>query len=358
MSEKGAKMAYKSSAAEEHAFKKIDKEIRNNSVKNLLLLFGREEFLIHWAVETLIKKYVNDACKDLDFSKIDGTSATLDLIRNSCETLPFMSEKRVVLITDFKLIEGGKAKGFDEEDEKQLADYFKSLPDYCMLIITAESADKRKKLYKVISECGSAYEFGELDEKSLKSYIEKRFKEARKTAKPSIVAQLIEASGYYDKDTDYTLYNLENDIKKAIAYNEGAEIGTDALENTIAGNLDTNVFAMIDSLGSNRKEEAYQMLHNLLVSGEKEYKLLALLCSHFEIILSVKEMKEEGKSFAQMKDILGVHEFRIKKAAAFADRYTTVSLRKILQKAYEIDKNIKTGLLEASLALELFIAEI
>ena len=351
-------MAYKSSVTEEHAYKRIDKEIKNNSVKNLLLLFGREEYLIHWAVDTLIRKYVNEACKDLDFSKLDGTMTSLDQIKSNCETLPFLSEKRIVLISDFKLIEGGKMKGFDEEEEKQLTDYLKNLPDYCMLIITSEGADKRKKLFKAISERGSAYEFGELDEKSLKSYIEKRFKESGKTVRPAVVAQLITASGYYDKDTDYTLYNLENDISKAIAYNEGSEIGSDAVENTISGNLDTNVFAMIDSLGSNRKEEAYQMLHNLLVSGEKEYKLLALLCSHFEIILSVKEMKEEGKSFTEMKDILGIHEFRIKKAAMFAEKYTVSRLRKILQKTYEIDKSIKTGLLESSLALELFIAEI
>ena len=104
-------MAYKSSVKEEHAYKRIDKEIKNNSVKNLLLLFGREEYLIHWAVETLIRKYINDACKDLDFSKLDGTVVTLDQIKSNCETLPFLSEKRIVLINDFKLIEGGKTKG-------------------------------------------------------------------------------------------------------------------------------------------------------------------------------------------------------------------------------------------------------
>jgi DNA polymerase-3 subunit delta len=59
-----------------------------------------------------------------------------------------------------------------------------------------------------------------------------------------------------------------------------------------------------------------------------------------------------------MKDILGIHEFRIKKAASFAEKYSLQSLRQILQRAYEIDKNIKTGLLESSLALELFIAGI
>ena len=351
-------MAYKSSAAGEHAYKRIDKDIKSNSVKNLLLLYGREEFLIRWAVDTLVNKYVNEACRDMDCTKLDGAAVTYEEIRNACETLPFLSERRIVVITDFKLVEGGKTKGLDEEAEGILTGYLKDLPDYCMLIITSESADKRKRIFKAVADHGGVYEFGELDEKSLKAYIEKRFKEAGKTARPSVVAELIAASGYYDRDTDYNLYNLENDIKKAVAYNESTEIGMDAVENTVSGNMDTNVFAMIDSLGRDRKDEAYQMLHNLLVSGEQVYKLLALLCSHFEIILSVKEMREEGKTFAEMKDILNIHEFRIKKAASFAERYTLPHLRKILQKTYEIDKNIKTGLLDSSLALELFIAEI
>jgi len=351
-------MANKSAAAGEHAYKKIDKDVRNNNIKNLLLLFGREEFLIHWAVDMLVKRYVNEACRDMDFSRIDGASATFEKIRNDCETLPFLSERRVVLVSDFKLMEEGKMKGFDEAEERRLIDYLKHIPEYCLLIITSGSVDKRKRIFKAIAEAGGVYEFGELDEKSLKAYIEKRFREAGKTANPSVVAGLIAASGYYDKDTDYTLYNLENDIKKAVAYNEGPDISMEAVEKTLSGNMDTDVFAMIDSLGRGRKEEAYRILHNLLVSGEQVYRLLALLCSHFEIILSVKEMKEEGKSFSEMKDILGIHEFRIKKAAAFAEKHSVARLRRILQESYEIDKSIKTGLLEPSLALELFIAEI
>ena len=351
-------MANKGTAAGEHAYKRIDKDVRSNSVKNPLLLFGREEFLIHWAVDMLVKKYVNDACRDMDFSRIDGTSVTFEQIRNDCETLPFLSERRVVLVSDFRAMEEGKTKGFGEEDEGLLVGYLKHVPENCLLIITSVGADKRKKIFKAVSETGGVYEFGELDEKSLKSYIEKRFRDAGKTVRPSVVAGLIEASGYYDKDTDYTLYNLENDIKKAIAYNEGAEIGMEAVEKTVSGNMDTDVFAMIDSLGRGRKDEAFRILHNLLTSGEQAYRLLALLCSHFEIILSVKEMREEGKSFPEMKEILGIHEFRIKKAASFAEKHSIPQLRKILQGTYEIDKSIKTGLLEPSLALELFIADI
>jgi len=351
-------MAYKNNASEEHAFKRIGKEFKKHNLKNRLLFYGREAFLIEWAVDTLLEEYVNEACRDMDFSKLDGNLVSLDQIKNHCETLPFLSEKRVVLISDFKLLEGAKVKGFDETEEKALLEYIKSLPESCMLVMTADSIDKRKKIIKTISECGSIYEFNELDEKSLKAFVEKRFREAGKTVRPTVIAEMISSSGYYDKETDYNLLNFINDIKKVIAHNESSEIRMEDVTDTISGNLDTNVFAMVDALGRDRKDEAFQLLHNLLLSGEKEYKLLALICSQFETILSVKEMKEEGRSFQDMKEILGIHEFRIKRAAQFSEKFSLTHLRRILQNAYEIDKNIKTGLLESSLALEMFIAEI
>ncbi|HHU17545.1 MAG TPA: DNA polymerase III subunit delta [Clostridiales bacterium] len=351
-------MANRNHAKKEHAYKIIDREIKSHSVNNLLFFYGEEDFLIHWAVETIVKEYVNEACRELNFSRLDGNAVTFEQIRNNCETLPFISEKRVVLISDFKLIEGIKSRFINEEEEKLLVSYLKQLPEHCILIITADSADKRKRLYKAVLDQGSVYEFGKLDESSLISYITKRFRKSGKKAKPSVIAQIIETSGYYDKDTDYSLYNLENDIKKAIAYNDDIYIEPESVYNTISGNLDTDVFAMIDSLSQNRKEDAYHILHNLLSSGENEFKLLALLASQFEIVLAIKEMKEEGKSFLQMKEILGIHEYRIKKAAFFTNKYTISSLKKILMKIYNIDKSIKTGLLEPSLALEIFISEI
>ena len=169
---------------------------------------------------------------------------------------------------------------------------------------------------------------------------------------------LIADSGYGNKEIDYNLYNLENDIKKVIAHSDGEEIVSSDVALTISTNLETNVFAMLDAISRNRKDEAYRLLHNLLVSGEGVYRLLALISSQLELILEVKEMREEGLKPPQMQKILGVHEFRIKKAMSVTEKYSREGLKRILSKAYEIDGNIKNGLLEQTLALELFIAEI
>ena len=352
-------MAYQYKQAEkEHAFQKISKDLKADKVGPVAALFGREQYLVHWSCEQIVDKYINPVCKEMDLSILEGELATVDSIKEACETFTMMSEKRVVIVKDFALLEGIKSKGFTESQENQIADYVKNIPDGCLLIITANSADKRKKLFKAINENGQTYDFEALSEKALKSFVEKRFKSAGKSAKPSIINEFVQNSGYFHKEADYTLYNLENDIRKIIAYSEGEQILLSDVLATVSGNLETSIFAMLDAISIGRKDEAYILLNSLLNAGENTYMILSLVASQFETILEVKEMLEEGKNQQQIHSILKIHEFRIKKAMSFAGRYSVDNLRKILTKVYEIDRNIKTGILEQNLALELFIAQI
>ena len=63
-------------------------------------------------------------------------------------------------------------------------------------------------------------------------------------------------------------------------------------------------------------------------------------------------------NLAAITGAMKMHEFRIKKAMAFADKFTVEKLKSILSQLYEIDRNIKTGVLEQNLALELLVGRI
>ena len=350
--------AQKAVKNEEHAFQTIQKQLKADALKGALFFYGKEQYLIDWAVGAIVKKYVNPATAALEFSKLNGPDVTWSEIHNSCETFPMFSERRVVLIHDFPPMSGGKSRNVSENDEKELADYVKQLPETTLLIFTGESADKRKKLFKSISDQGGAYEFGPLTRPLLIGTIEKRLAQAGKKARATAISAFIDHTGYFDKDTEYTMFNVENDLKKAIAHAVGEEVTADDFLDVVSGNIDTDVFAMMDALSRGNKPEAFLRLHNILDSGESVYKLLALICSQFEIMLSAKEMREEGQPIPAIQKTLGVHEFRLKKALQFAEPYSMERLRKILLSAYEVDKNIKTGLLDQTLALEMFVAEI
>ena len=349
---------YKSAKNEEHAYQRIQKQLKENQLHGPLFFYGRERYLIEWAVNAIVKQYVNPATAALEYSKLAGADATWQDIRNACETLPLFSEKRVVLVSDFLPLSGGKSKNLPEGDEKLLIEYVKDIPETTLLVFTAETADKRRRLYKAVAESGGAYDFGPLTRPLLTGIVEKRLAQANKQARRTAIAAFIDQTGYFDRETEYTLFHLENDLKKAIAHASGNEVTQEDFLSVVCGNIDTDVFAMMDALSRDDKPEAFLRLRSILDSGENVYKLLALICSQFEIMLSAKEMRKEGNSLPAIQKTLEVHEFRLKKALQFAESYSIGQLRQILLRAYQVDHNIKSGLLEQRLALEMFVAEI
>ncbi len=85
----------------EHAFITIEKDLKGGKVPRVVLLCGSEEYLIEWYAQTLIRRYVSDACRALDLVRLEGDSLTLERIREGLETVSLMSERKVVFLPDF-----------------------------------------------------------------------------------------------------------------------------------------------------------------------------------------------------------------------------------------------------------------
>ena len=65
---------------------------------------------------------------------------------------------------------------------------------------------------------GKVYDFQPLKDAQLRSFIEKRFRSAGKSYTSSVINLIMSESGYGNKSIEYSLYNLENDLKKIIAH--------------------------------------------------------------------------------------------------------------------------------------------
>lgn len=347
----------------EHAFVTIGKDLKEGNIPRLVLLCGKEEYLIRFYSEAIIKKYIADACRLMDLVTLEGEALTAERIMEALETVSLMSERKVVFLPDFSPAAGKPLKGFGESDIKKLIDGFGDIPEGAMLLITASESDDarstKNKVRTAVEKHGRVYDFQPLNDVQLKSFIEKRFKAADKIYSPSVVRLIMSESGYGNKAIDYGLYSLENDLRKIIAYSGEEEIITAAdIGAVMSSNPENNVFAMLDALGRNRKDEAFRLLYNLLNAGTPVFNLLRMITNQLELILSLKEMKEDGASPAEMQKQLGIHQFRVKKALPLTGRYSAEDLRDMLCAAYEVDENIKTGLMDGQMALEYFIAGI
>ena len=325
----------------EHAFKTFQKDLKADKISGLVVLTGNEEYLINWAKGVLIDKYVNEATRTLDLDVIDSEDYDIDRIVASCETVPMLSEKKVVVLRDY-----------DKPDTKKIAKYCGDLPETTILILIVKKADK------ALNDKGIVYDFGPLEKDQLESFINKRFKAKGKVISRSYMSTLINESGYINKDIDYNLSNLIGDIEKISALCDGNEIQLENIRMGLSDNLEHGVFTLIDNISNGRKDVALDLLNQIITSGEDEIKLLAIIISQLEIMLETKELLEDGWTVESIAKTTKIHQFRIKKAANFVRKYDVKTLKENLRAAYNTDVQIKRGILDSRLALELLIAKI
>ena len=339
----------------EHPYKTIIKQFKaseeNGEYPRVVLLFGREEFLVDWSLKRIRASVLAPAAAALDLSVFSEDDVESGAVIAACETLPVMSKRKLV-ICDWP----------SDTVEKALAEYLPQLPDTSMLVFRGGRPNKTRSLYKQIAKCGLVYDFTSLDEETLVGWMSKRLKAADRTASSRDLIDFAKNAGYWDKERDYTLYNLENDIKKLIAYTDEMQITRRTLEAVAGMQPETAAFKLMDAAFSQRKGEALLMLRNnidMQQSSKQDgvvFQLLGLICSQLEIMVEAKERKEEGQSAASIEKAMGINPFRLKKAMAAADKRSLASLQTSLSEAYDMEEKIKGGLMPPQLAMELFIA--
>ncbi len=341
-----------------HSFKVFSEHLKNDSAGSVMLMYGPEQYLIKWAVESLVKKYVNPATISMDYVLLDGEEVSCSSVIEAAETFSMFSARRVVWVRNFKPLAGDSPRGFSKEEIKELADYVKASNEQTILIFSAEEIKQTAVLTAALKKTAQCYDFDKIDKAELSSFAKKRFKQAGVEIGPAALSMLIEATGYFNKESDYRLFHFANDIQKVIAHSDGVRITEEDILRTVSGDLETFVFDMLDAITANKKDKAFQILYNILYSGKDAFSMIGVIVSQFELLLSVKELRDDGLDLAATHKKLGGSEFRIKKLIPYANKYTQKKLRETLSAIYEVDRQIKTGLLDSRMALELFIAGI
>jgi len=345
-------------ATVKHSFKVFSENLKSGNIDKVILMHGVEQYLVKWAVDTLVKKYVNPATKSMDYVLLDDDHVTCSQIIEAAETFTMFSERRVVWVRNFKPLGSDSPRGYSKDDISALAEYLEHSNDTTILIFSTEELKASAILPTALKKYGQVYDFAQIDKAELTSFARKRFKAAGIEITPRAVATLIDATGYYNKESDYRLFNFANDIQKVIAHSDGYSITEEDIIKTVSGDMDTFVFDMLDGISSNQKDKAFAILYNILHSGSDPFSIIGAIVSQFELMLSVKQMRENGMDLPAIHKKLGGSEYRIKKMIPYVNKYSVEKLKKTLSSIYEVDRNIKTGLLEPQMALEMFIAGI
>ncbi|WP_352420056.1 DNA polymerase III subunit delta [Proteiniborus sp.] len=340
-------------------YKDMLKDIKNNNLKRVYLLYGNEMYLKDYILFDIKKKYIDKAFESLNLIYIDGKETSTDLIINACETLPFLADKKIVIVEDLPLFTTKKETS--NIDEEELCNYLRRLNiSTCLIfIINEEKIDNRKKVVKTIKQNGEIVQLLKLRDMELIKWTQSIFFKNDKKVSKLDIQFFLNQVGYYDASSNRTLYDLENEINKICSYlGDRTTVEKKDIEKGVIKSLQNNVFALVDALGQKKTDIALSIFNDMILENEPIQLIFHMIIRQIRMLVLTKLYEEKGYSQGDIAQKINVPAFVVKKLVSQTRNFSSSRLDLVLEKALEVDRAIKTGKLEWKLGVEMFIAEL
>jgi len=327
----------------------------------LYILTGEDDYSLYQSLEEIKKGLGDPELLAANTTVLDGQQVNLSQLRTISETLPFLAEKRLVIVNG--LLERFEPKGKPgrkktstqpdhKNDYKLIADHIGNLPESTILVLVDSSVSGHNPLFKGLTGKGEVRSFPWLRGAKLRQWIQNRVKAEGSRISPPAVELLARMVGS-------NLWIVASEINKLTLYTAGRDIEEGDVKSLVSHAQQASVFNMVDAILEFKVDLAEQILQQLLRRGAAPAYLLVMLSRQVQMLVRARELRNQGKTKAQIQSKLGIAlDFVLNKTLELADRYTLSRLKEVYHQLLEADLSIKTGKYESGLALDILIAEL
>lgn len=322
--------------------RQIAEDIKQNKFKQVYLLYGEERYLRRQYREKLRQALCTDG-DTMNVHVYEGKGINPGEIIDLAETLPFLAERRVILLSDSGLFKSGGEK---------MAEYLAAPCETTFFVFSESEVDKRSKLYKTVHSKGYAAEFASQDENTLKRWIGSTLARDGKKITESTVQLIISKTGT-------NMDNIQMELEKLICYCMDRDVITDAdVEAICTSQISNHIFDMINAIADKKQKQALELYYDLLALKEPPMRILFLIARQCNMLLQTKELKSKGNDNRSIGTKIGVPPFIAQKYVNQAARFKASTLRNAVQQCVEAEEAIKSGRMNDMMSVEILILNV
>ena len=330
------------------------KDVKENNIKSSYLFYGEEEYLMNETLDLLKRQYIDSSLEALNFTIIEGKDTSLDTIINACETLPFMSSKKIVIVRDIDTI----LENEGNEAENEFYQYLDNLGAYLLLILMGNNIKKSNRIYKYFNKQDKVVEFSNLKGKDLNMWVEKILKKNNRFMNFSNLNYFTQQTAYTSRNTNLTLYDLENELLKLANYSSTEEITKDDISKVLIKSIDTNIFDLLGAINKGDSHNALVIFNNMYIQNEPIQRILVMITRQIRLMLGYKLYKNKGYGEGEIQDKLGIKSYEYSKITFQSREFTISQLEHTLDNILYLDKQLKTTATDEKILMEMLIVEI
>ncbi len=318
---------------------RINEDIKSGRLKQMYLLYGEEAYLRKQYKDRLRHALAADG-DTMNYSYFEGKDISVGAVVDLAETMPFLAERRVIVIENSNLFKAGGEK---------MAEYLADPAESAYFVFVEKEVDKRSKLFKTVSAKGTAAEFAVQNEGTLKKWILGMIKKENK--------QITEQSlNYFLEKTGTDMENIHKELEKLLCYCMDKEvIAKQDIEEICTKRVSSHIFDMVNAIADRQQKKALDLYYELLALKEPAMRILFLIARQFNMLLQVKELKGKGYDNKTIGGKVGLQPFIAGKYVTQAGKFRGSDLRNALEACVEAEEAVKTGRMNDVMSVELLI---
>lgn len=369
--------------------KTLREDIRQKHFRRVYLLYGEEEYL----VQQYRKQLIQAVCGEGDSMNLNiHREEKLDwgVVQDEILSMPFFADHRLIVLDDTRLFSSGRKKNAQKADSDDETDdvssdtaesdardeahdsvaasaaaFLARIPESTVVLFTEHAdvkkqgaqkgksnVDRRGRLYKAVVKNGLAVEFSSPGEQAIRKWVMGKFGAEKIRITGDALNLFLAMAG---EDMSHISAETEKLISCA---GSGGVIRAQDVSALTSEILEEKVFRMIDLITQKERREALELYRDLVLLKVAPNKILALLVRHFDQLLAAASILEDSGSPGRVMEELGLQRWQADKLVRQARRFSVPSIRKVLERCANMQKNAQSGQIDMRLGLELLILEL
>lgn len=301
------------------------------------LIIGEEEFLVDAKVKELVQKYGGQ--DEWSLERLSGWNET----REKLLDMPMFSGPRVFLLEYQALAE--------EKPDPSQAGELLTAHENVLIIYTRNKLDKRSRLFKEISKHAKLIEVVAPKRHELTKWVIHRGTELGATKfEGGAAEELIYLAGT-------NMLILDNELGKLINYSP--EISVDNVRKLAVRDLQTSIFALVDSVVGGQVAKAQVAAEDMLRTGAEVPYILFMLGRQYRLLFKFLFYRQQGCGSAEIQRLLPqMHPYAFQNLSAQASKLSLKRCASCLHDILEADYRYKTGMQQGVVLLQTLLAKL
>jgi len=315
----------------------------------IVVLEGKDEYRLSERVSEFRLTVTPPEMSDINTTMLDGNIVTIEELLTSLSTVPFMADRRLVVVEGLLNRLGGSKKNLGEW--LNFPDLLKDLPPTANLLLIEREPIPSNKLLSIILRLGQVEKFSPLRHRDLLDWINARCSKLGLEIERTAVALIADSVGS-------ELRVIDSELNKIKTYSRGRLITREDITLMVPYVRQQNVFRVVDSVIEGRTRDALNASSMLIGLGESPSGIVRMIERQLRFLILAKHLLSRKIPTGDIGKHINLSGYPLQKTLEMERKISQARIMSMHDNLLKSNIRVREGKLTEQESFDLLISEL